>query len=284
MTWQGRIQWPGTIPSMSFRALRSKARNPPRRGTGRARTIAADSATVAPRGFLGAPWAPRNDIKVARPAPTPEDYMDDIFSLPKTYDFKAVEAKRYAWWEFAGLLRAARGCGAAALRDLDASAQRHRRAAPGPRHVRRHGRPDDAPCAHAGPARAVAPRQRPRRHRHPAPGREASAAHRGGHAGGARAGEIRRADVGMEEEVRRDHHRAAAPPGRLVRLVARALHPRRRPFARRARGFRPPVRKGPDLPRHLPDQLVPRPAHRRQRSGGRVQRGRGHALHLQVPA
>jgi len=28
--------------------------------------------------------------------------MDDIFSLPKTYDFKAVEAKRYAWWESQG--------------------------------------------------------------------------------------------------------------------------------------------------------------------------------------
>ncbi len=28
--------------------------------------------------------------------------MDDIFNLPKTYDFKAVEAKRYAWWEAQG--------------------------------------------------------------------------------------------------------------------------------------------------------------------------------------
>ena len=28
--------------------------------------------------------------------------MDDIFSLPKTYDFKAVEAKRYSWWESQG--------------------------------------------------------------------------------------------------------------------------------------------------------------------------------------
>jgi valyl-tRNA synthetase len=28
--------------------------------------------------------------------------MDDIFNLPKTYDFKAVEAGRYAWWESKG--------------------------------------------------------------------------------------------------------------------------------------------------------------------------------------
>ena len=28
--------------------------------------------------------------------------MDDIYNLPKTYDFKAVEARRYAWWESRG--------------------------------------------------------------------------------------------------------------------------------------------------------------------------------------
>jgi hypothetical protein len=54
------------------------------------------------------------------------------------------------------------------------------------------------------------------------------------------------------------HHPAAAARHRLlVRLVADPLHAGAGPVPRGARGLRPAVREGPDLPRQLHHQLVP---------------------------
>ncbi len=74
------------------------------------------------------------------------------FSLPKTYDFRGVEQRLYDWWESQGYFRPAARRRAQAVRHLDAAAQRDRRAAPGPRHVRRRRRPDDPLPAHEGRA------------------------------------------------------------------------------------------------------------------------------------
>ena len=54
----------------------------------------------------------------------------------------------------------------------------------------------------------------------------------------ARARGVRRARLEMEGAVRLDHHAADAPPRRLVRLVARALHDGRGALARRHRSVR----------------------------------------------
>ena len=83
------------------------------------------------------------------------------------------------------------------------------------------------PRAHARQARQVDLRHRPRRHRHPAPGREG--ARGGGHdQGGARPRGVRRARLGVARAVRLDDHRAVQAPGRLARLRGRALHDGRR--------------------------------------------------------
>ena len=48
-------------------------------------------------------------------------------------------------------------------------------------------------------------------------------------------------------EFGRDHRRAIEAAGRLLRLVARAVHARRRAFARGAEGVRPALSRGADL-------------------------------------
>ena len=99
---------------------------------------------------------------------------------------------------------------------------------------------------------------------------------------------VREARLGVEGRVRRQHQAPDDPPGRELRLVARALHPRSRPLARRARSLRPPVRKGPDLSRRVHGQLVPALPHRalRSRSGARRRRRPpvAHPLPRQRPA
>ena len=82
----------------------------------------------------------------------------------------------------------------------------------------------------------------------------------------------------MEGAVGLDDHAPDAPPRRLVRLVARALHDGRRPLARGHRGLRAPARAGPHLPRQAPRQLGPGAADRGLRPRGRVARGEGQAL------
>ena len=103
---------------------------------------------------------------------------------------------------------------------------------------------------------AVAARHRPCRHRHP-DGGGAQTGRRGHQLPRPRPREIRRARLGVEGAIRRHHQAPDDAPGRQLRLEPRALHPRSGPFARRARGLRRPLRKGPDLPRRVHGQLVP---------------------------
>ena len=111
-----------------------------------------------------------------------------------------------------------------ALLHPDPAAERHRHAAHGPRvPAHAHGRAHPLP-PHARLQHAVAAGHRPRRHRH-ADGRRAPAR---------RARASRAHDLGREKFVERvwewkeqsgaHHHAPDAPPRRLGRLVARALH------------------------------------------------------------
>ncbi len=105
---------------------------------------------------------------------------------------------------------------------------------------------------------------------------------------------LRREDVGREEFVRRTWEwkekyggiisQPDPPPGRLLRLAARALHPGRGPLQGRARGLRAPVREGTDLPRPAPDQLVAGVEDGRLRPGSGVFRRAGHPVLLQIHA
>jgi hypothetical protein len=63
--------------------------------------------------------------------------------------------------------------------------------------------------------------------------------------------------LGVEGQVRRDHQQPAAPPGRLLRLEPRALHPRRGPVRSRPQGVRPAAPRGPDLSRQAAGELGP---------------------------
>ena len=134
-----------------------------------------------------------------------------------------------------------------------------------------------------GDSDAVAAGHRPRRHRH-ADGGRAAAQRRGQEAHRPRARGIRRARVAMEGAVRRHDRAADAPPRRLGRLVARALHDGRGPVARGHRGVRAPARGGPDLPRQAPGELGSGAAHRAVRPRGAVRgRGRVSLWHLRYP-
>ena len=170
-----------------------------------------------------------------------------------------------------------------AVRDLHPAAQRDRRTAPRSRHVRQHGRPDDPLPPHEGLLHAVGARQRPCRHRHAVAGGE-DAAQRRHFPRRDRARGVRAPHLGMEAQIRRHHHEPDPPPGRLLRLGARALHPGRGPVARSARSLCPALREGTDLPRPASDQLVAGPEDRRLRPGSGIQRGRSHAVLLQVYA
>ena len=103
------------------------------------------------------------------------------YTLPKTYDFHATEQRIYEWWEKSGYFKPANDPNTAgfrsdprAVRHLHPAAQCDRRAAPGTCHVRLDGRPDDPLPPHEGLFGAVGAGQRPRRHRHPAPGGESA--------------------------------------------------------------------------------------------------------------
>ena len=205
--------------------------------------------------------------------------MTETYTLPKTYDFHATEQRIYEWWEKSGYFKPANDPnkpgfrpGHPALRHLHPAAQRDRRAAPGPCHVRLDGRPDDPLPPHEGLFHPVGARQRPCRHRHPA-------------AGGEIAGE-RRPDSASRSGAK--NFCAAPGPGRKntaasspARSAAWALpaigtasaSPWMRACRSRARSLCAPVRKRPDLPRPAPDQLVARPEDRRLRPGSGILRG-----------
>ena len=193
------------------------------------------------------------------------DQISDLNrDLPKAYDPQSVEQRLYDGWEASGLLQARDpvrpGPGPPrreGLRDLHAAAQRDRRAAPGPRHHRHHGRPDDPLAPHAGEPTLWVPGSRPRQHRRALRDRQGAEVPRALH--GRRccarsASRCRRtsapdpprpgprdlpeAGLGLARPLRPHHHRAAPPPGRHLRLGARALHPGPRPLPRRAHHLR----------------------------------------------
>ena len=94
---------------------------------------------------------------------------------------------------------------------------------------------------------------------------------------------VRRAGLGVEGAVRRADRRAVQAARRLLRLRARALHPRRGLRARRLPRLQAALRQGLHLPRQLHGQLGPGLALGDLRPRGREPRGRGHALLDRLP-
>ena len=134
----------------------------------------------------------------------------------------------------------------------------------------------------AGPQRALDPRHRPRRDRHPGGGRE-DAARRRAPPPRARPRGVRQAGLGVERGVRLADRRAVQAARRLLRLRARALHPRRGLRPGRLPRLQAALRQGLHLPRQLHGQLGPRLALGDLRPRGREPRGRGHALLDRLP-
>ena len=87
-----------------------------------------------------------------------------------------------------------------------------------------------------------------------------------------RARTVRAARLGVERGIRRCDHQPDAAPGRLGRLVARALHDGRGPVGRSPRHVRAASRRRAHLSRQAPRQLGPEARHGGVRSRSR-QRG-----------
>ena len=100
---------------------------------------------------------------------------------------------------------------------------------------------------------------------------------------GARPRGVRRAGLGVEGGVRLADRRAVQAARRLLRLRARALHPRRRLRPRRLPRLQAALRQGLHLPRQLHGQLGPGLALGDLRPRGREPRGRGRALLDRLP-
>ena len=171
----------------------------------------------------------------------------------------------------------ARGRSVGELLDRDPAAERHRRAAHGPRAQRIDPGHADPLAPDAGDADEVDPRHRPRRHRHADAG-GAKLLAEGTQPRGDRARGVHPPGVGMAGPVRRHDPRAVQAPGRLLRLRARALHARRGLPRRGAEGVRRPVREGLRLPRQLHGQLGSGLALGDLRPRGGGARGHRHAL------
>ena len=249
----------GTARRCATRAVRRLRRGVRRRGAARLR--------------LRAPMAGRPPEARSRSAPATSP--------------REVEARVFERWEEAGIFQPrAGGRRGGELLDRGAAAERHRRAAHGPRAQRRRSR---TCCIRLAPdarqAHEVDLRHRPRRHRDPGPGREA-ARERGHEPRGARARGVHRARLAVARAVRRHDHRAVQAARRLARLRRRALHDGRRRTSRavlarvRARSTRRAsiyrdnymVNWDPGMRSAISDLEV------EQRDG------RGHALHDRLPA
>ena len=210
--------------------------------------------------------------------------------LPKAYDFKSTEKRIYAVWEAGGFFKPWND---PHKPGFDPSVKPFVISIPPPnvtgelhlghalttsvedlmiRYHRMKGQPDP-----------VGARLGPCRHRHPAADREDAGARRHQPRGAGTRG-IPAPHLGVEGKIRRHHHPADPPPGRVLRLGPRTLHAGRRAVQGSARGVRDPLRKGTDLPRPAPDQLVAGTAHRCLGRGGGIQRGRSQAVLLQVHA
>ena len=152
------------------------------------------------------------------------------------------------------VLARARGHRGGELLDRDPAAERHRRAAHGPRAQQLRAGLPGAPSPDAGTADEVDPRHRSRRHRDPGTSREVAGL--GGHEPAPdRSRAVRRARLGVALAVRRNDRRAAQAARRSARLFRRAVHARRRLRQGRAEGVRRAVREGLHLPRPLHGQL-----------------------------
>ena len=156
-----------------------------------------------------------------------------------------------------------------ALLHRDPAAEHHGPAPHGARHRRNAAGRADPLQAHGGLRDALAPRHRPRVHRHGGQNRRADAQ------GGPRQARPRprglpRARVGVEARIRRKDRRAAQEARLLLRLGARALHHGRGLQPRRDEGVRRALQHGFDLPRGPHHQLVPRVQDRALRRGGRI--------------
>ncbi len=131
----------------------------------------------------------------------------------------------------------ARGRRVRELLDRDPAAERHRRAAHGPRAQQRRAGHADPPRASAGQAHEVDPRHRPRRDRHTDAGREGAGQPRH-EPRGARSRAVRGPRLVLARALRQPDHRADQAPGLDRRLPGRALHARPRLCAGRAEGLR----------------------------------------------
>ena len=138
----------------------------------------------------------------------------------------------FACWIEGGYFHpSAEGSPGRELLGRDPAAQRHRRAAHGPRAQRHHAGLADADAPDAGPQRALDARHRPRRDRDPGGGRE-GAAGAGDLAPRARPRGVRRARLGVERAVRLADRRAVQAPRRVVRLRAPSASPSTRATSR----------------------------------------------------
>ena len=191
--------------------------------------------------------------------------------MPKAYDPRDTEPRWYRFWEERGLFRASSDAADArppytiAMPPPNVTGSLHMGHAL-PHDVRGRAHP---PQADAGLQHALDARHRSRRHRDagrrraPAQGARASRAHDlGREAFVERVWKWKAREGGRILEQLRVH-------GRLVRLVARALHDGRGPLARRARGVRAPLRGGAHLPRDAAHQLVRRVPDGAERPRGR---------------
>jgi valyl-tRNA synthetase len=108
-----------------------------------------------------------------------------------------------------------------------------------------------------GKAALWLPGHRPRGHRHPdgggAPARRSRQPEPPRH--GPRG--LRRQGLGVEGQVGRRDRQPAAPPGRLLRLEPRALHPGRGPVGAVRKVFVDPLQGEADLPRQAAGELGP---------------------------
>ncbi len=180
-------------------------------------------------------------------------------------------------------LRGERRAGRRAARLFPAhpAAERHRIAPHGARaHLDDRGRAGPLP-PHARLQHALAAGHRSRRHRHP-DGRRAPAQARGQEPPRPRARGVRRAGLGVEGPERRAHRAAAAGAGHQRRLAPQQVHDGSGPHPRGARGLRPALPGGADLPRHPPHPLGLRGADRPLQPRGRERAGQRRALRVRL--
>ncbi len=170
----------------------------------------------------------------------------------------------------------------AALRHHPAAAERDRLAPPRPRPALDGGRPDDAPCPNAGPARALPARPGPRLDRRPVRPRQDP---RGGGRVPPDAGprEVPGADVAVRPGNAGDHPGPAATRRRLAGHDPPPVHDGRRLGPCGPRGVPAAVSGRAGVPDRGADPLVPRLPDQRLRPGGHPEGDHGQPLDDALP-